>query len=235
MQTRPATHRPFRPQKYNPLQNRPVRPCSPPRRTPPLHSPLSYGLYLQPPHPGRTPTQPQLATGACSNFPTEPFPGLPIGGTRAFPSLTVSAPSSSQNGILLQSRRDRRPPDSRPLRCSRRADVSPITPRSAMRQTSSRGLQPVSTCRTPRCHAPPPQAPLLSCFVIGPQFFGRVLHPHLNRVSVISDRIGDFRQSVHRLFRWEADLPLFQLAQGRSMHHRRNSNSCTPPGLHRRR
>ena len=74
--------------------------------------------------PRRTPTQRQLATGACSNFPTEPFPGLPIEGKRAFPLLTVSAPNSSPKYNSLQNRRDRRPPDSRALRRSQRADVS---------------------------------------------------------------------------------------------------------------
>ena len=78
--------------------------------------------------PRRTPTQRQLATGACSNFPTEPFPGLPIGDKRPFPLLAVSAPNSSQNGILLQNWRDRRPPHSRPVRRSRRGDVSGFQP-----------------------------------------------------------------------------------------------------------
>ena len=71
-----------------------------------------------------TPTHQQLAPGACSNFPTEPFPGLPVGDKRAFPLLAVSAPNSSQNGILLQNWRDLRPRHSRPLRRFLRSDVS---------------------------------------------------------------------------------------------------------------
>ncbi len=72
-------------------------------------------------------TQPQLATGACSNFPTEPFPGLPIGARRAFPSLTVSAPNSSQKYNSLQNRRDHRPSHSRLDRRSRHGDRSIIS------------------------------------------------------------------------------------------------------------
>ena len=40
-----------------------------------------------------------------------------------------------------------------------------------------------------------------------------VTHPHLKPLFVIPDRTGDFHQSVHRLFRLEGDLPLFQLCQ----------------------
>ena len=79
----------------------------------------------------RTLTQQQLATRACSNFPTEPFPRLPVGSRRTFPSLTVSAPNSSQKYNSLQNRRDRRPSLSRPLRRSRQRDVSTVSlPRS---------------------------------------------------------------------------------------------------------
>ena len=72
------------------------------------------------------PTQRQLATRACSNFPTESFLGLPIGGKRAFPSLTVSAPNSSPKYNSLQNRRDRRPSRACPVRRSGRADRSPF-------------------------------------------------------------------------------------------------------------
>ena len=74
----------------------------------------------------RTPTEQQLATGACSNFPTEPFPGLPIGDKRAFPLLTVPAPNSSQKYNSLQNRWERRPSPSRPGGRSRRGDRSTI-------------------------------------------------------------------------------------------------------------
>ena len=103
---------------------------------------------------GRPPTQAQLATQACSNCPTEPFPGLPIGGQRASPSLTVSAPNSSQNGNLLQNQQDRRPPDSRPVGSSGRADVSPHRTRDQDAPTSSGRRRRAFTCRSARRHAP---------------------------------------------------------------------------------
>ena len=81
-----------------------------------------------------TRTQQAVATGGCSNFPRRPFSILPIGDKRAFPSLTVSAPNSSQKYNLLQNRPDRgpgrrpcRPPPSRPVRRSGRGDVSTIS------------------------------------------------------------------------------------------------------------
>ena len=75
----------------------------------------------------RTRTQPQLATGARSNFPTEPFPGLPVGDKRPFPSLTVSAPNSSRKYNSLQNLRDHRPSHSRLDRRSRHGDRSIIS------------------------------------------------------------------------------------------------------------
>ena len=76
----------------------------------------------------RTPRPSQLA----ANLSPEPFPGLPVEGKRAFPSLTVSTPNSSRKDISLQNRRDRRstrrphrPRPLRPVRRYRRADVSP--------------------------------------------------------------------------------------------------------------
>ncbi len=64
--------------------------------------------------------------------PLEPFPGFPVGGKRAFPSLTVSAPNSSQEYNSLQNRRDRRsarrprrPPVFHQDRPTHRGDVSP--------------------------------------------------------------------------------------------------------------
>ena len=125
----------------------------------------------------RTPTRQQLATGACSNCPTEPFPGLPIGGERAFPLFTVSAPNSSQNGILLQKWRDRRPPRSRPLRRSRRGDVSPHHAPNQDAPTSSGGPRRASTCRSARRHAPPPQAHFLAAIVIGPPIWAASCTP----------------------------------------------------------
>ena len=75
----------------------------------------------------RTPTEQQLATGACSNFPTEPSPGLPIGDKRAFPLPTVSAPNSSQMYNSLQNRRERRLRRLPPVGRSRRDDRSLIS------------------------------------------------------------------------------------------------------------
>ena len=42
----------------------------------------------------RPPTPPQLATGACSNFPTEPFPGLPVGDKGHSPYLPCQPPTA---------------------------------------------------------------------------------------------------------------------------------------------
>jgi len=115
------------------------------------------------------------------NLSPEPFPGLPVGGKRAFPLLTVSAPNSSQKDNSLQNRRDRRPPHSRPVRYSRRGDRSPHHAPDhgraiVFRETKTRLHVPVcSTSRTPTStglfppfchrgatttprHAPPPQA-----------------------------------------------------------------------------
>ena len=130
----------------------------------------------------RTPTEAQLAARACSNFPTEPFPGLPIGDKRAFPSLTVSAPNSSPKYNSLQNRRDRRPSHSCPVQRSGRADRSPSHDPDqgfviVFREPKARFHLPIcSTSRTstssvvfaPFCHraitttphhAPRPQAP----------------------------------------------------------------------------
>ena len=81
-----------------------------------------------------TRTQQPVAAETCSNSPRKPFPALPIGDKRASPSLTVSAPNSSQKYNSLQNRRDhragwrpRRPPPFRPVRRSRRADASPFS------------------------------------------------------------------------------------------------------------
>ena len=87
--------------------------------------------------PGAPPTQQQFATGACSNFPTEPFPGLPIGDKRPFPPLTVSAPNSSQKYNSLQNRRERRPSPSRPGGHSRPRDVSTIVLSPSQRASAS--------------------------------------------------------------------------------------------------
>ena len=95
-----------------------------------------------------TPTQQQLATGACSNFPTEPFPGLPVGDKRAFPPLTVPAPNSSQKYNPLQNWRERRPPHSRPLRRYREADVSTIA-LSPSQRPSDATIRSISPQRTP--------------------------------------------------------------------------------------
>ena len=76
-----------------------------------------------------------------ANLSPEPFSGLPVGDKRAFPSLTVSAPNSSQNDNSLQNRRDRRvvrrprrPLLSRPVRLSRRVDMSPFTANGGLRR-----------------------------------------------------------------------------------------------------
>ena len=76
----------------------------------------------------------------AANLSPEPFSGLPVGDERAFPVLTVSAPNSSQNDNSLQNRRDRRaarrprcPLLSRPVRPSRRGDVSPFTANGGLR------------------------------------------------------------------------------------------------------
>ena len=135
----------------------------------------------------RTPAQQQFAPGVCSNCPTEPFPGLPIGDKRAFPSLTMSAPNSSQKYNSLQNRRDRRsarrprsPRPPRPVRPPLRRDVSPHHDldkgcANVFGQMKTRPNTPISsTSRTPTSraffalfchqaatttprHAPPPQ------------------------------------------------------------------------------
>ena len=71
----------------------------------------------------RTPKTAQHA----ATCPTEPFPGLPIGDKRAFPSLTVSAPNSSQKYNSLQNRRERRLRRLPPVGRSRRDDRSLIS------------------------------------------------------------------------------------------------------------
>ena len=101
----------------------PFRQCVTPLRFPRLTATIpAYSSLTR-----RTRTQPQLATGACSNFPTEPFPGLPVGDKRPFPLLTVSAPNSSQKYNSLQNRRDHRPSHSRLDRRSRHGDRSIIS------------------------------------------------------------------------------------------------------------
>ena len=162
--------------------------------------------------PRRTPTQRQLATGACSNFPTEPFPGLPIGDKRAFPSLTVSAPNSSQNDNSLQNRRDRRPLPVRPFRRSRPADRSPHHAPDqgfviVFRETKTLLNVPIcSMSRTPTSTA------IFALFCHRAAITRPRHAPPPRTLFVISGRTGAFHQSVHRLFRQEADLPLFQLA-----------------------
>ena len=127
-----------------------------------------------------TPTQQQLALRARSNFPTEPFPGLPIGDKGAFTLLPVSAPNSSQKYNSLQNQRDRRPSHSHPVGSSRLGDRSPHHAPDhgcaiVVRETKTRLHVPVcSTSRTPTSsafftsfchraatttprHAPPPQ------------------------------------------------------------------------------
>ncbi len=158
-------------------------------------SPATVTAYSRPTR--STPTQPQRATGACSNFPTEPFPGLPVGDKRAFPSLTVSAPNSSQKYNSLQNRRDRRPSPSRPVGRSRRADRSPQHAPDhgcaiVFRDTKNRLHMPIrSTSRTPTSSAS------FAPFCHGGTLWHRVMHPHLKHLSVISNRTWDFHQSVH--------------------------------------
>ena len=82
-------------------------------------------------------TRTQATAQHAATCPTEPFPGLPIGDKRPFPLLTVSAPNSSQKYNSLQNRRDRRPSHSRPLRRSRRGDVSPISLSPSQRASAS--------------------------------------------------------------------------------------------------
>ena len=75
----------------------------------------------------RTPNSSQLVVILSPKL----SPGLPIGGQKGIPPLTVSAPNRPQNANLLQNRRDRgaarrprRPPPSRHVRRSRRVDAS---------------------------------------------------------------------------------------------------------------
>ena len=76
----------------------------------------------------------------AGNLSPEPFSGLPIGGQKGITALTVSAPNSSQKYNSLQNRRDRRaarrprrPLLSRPVRPSRRGDVSPFAASGGLR------------------------------------------------------------------------------------------------------
>ncbi len=126
----------YRPQKYSPLQNRPIRPFSPPRHTP-RHPrlPATVPAYSRPATTSHTRT-PQTAQHAAT-CPTEPFPGLPIGDKRPFPLLTVSAPNSSQKYNSLQNRRERRPSPSRPGGRSRPRDVSTIVLSPSQRASAS--------------------------------------------------------------------------------------------------
>ena len=87
-----------------------------------------------------TQRRPKPSQHAANSSP-EPFSGLPVGDKRALYSLTVSAPNSSQNDNSLQNRRDRRvarrprrPLLSRPVRPSRRVDVSPFTANGGLRR-----------------------------------------------------------------------------------------------------
>ena len=85
--------------------------------------------------------------------PTEPFPGIPIGDKGAFPSLTVSAPNSSQNDNSLQNRRERRPSRSRPDGRSGRRDRSTISltpPQRASLLLAAMGLERGFTARSRR-------------------------------------------------------------------------------------
>ena len=102
-----------------------VTPPSPPRISAmiPTYSRLVTESHVRTPKP----------SDHADNLSPEPLPVLPIGDKRAFPSLTVSAPNSSQKYNPLQNRRDRgaarrprRPCHFRPLRRSRRGDVSTI-------------------------------------------------------------------------------------------------------------
>ena len=94
---------PFRASEHYPLQNRPVRvvgilayPSRPPATT---HTcPGLPKTFTQ-----QTPTPSPL----IAKLLLEPFPGLPIGRKRAFPSPTLSDPNRPWRDILLQNRRDR--------------------------------------------------------------------------------------------------------------------------------
>ena len=148
-----------------------------------------------------TPTHQQLVTGACSNLPTEPFPGLPIGDKGAFPLLTVSAPNSSQMYNSLQNRRDRGDLAEHHL-LDHFDDLDGltghrITTRIRDAPTSSGGRKRASTGRCVRRHAPPPQAHSLSAFVIGSPIWAASCTPHLKPLFVIGDRTPPFHQSVH--------------------------------------
>lgn len=69
----------------------------------------------------------------ADNLSPEPFPVLPVGARKASPSLAVSAPNRPPEDNPLQNRRypgagrrPRRRDPSRPVRCSRRCDVSTL-------------------------------------------------------------------------------------------------------------
>ncbi len=198
---------------YNPLQNRPVR-GGQHRRS--CLSPSSYGqsyAALSETLTQRRRRPSQLA----ANLSPKPFPGLPIGRKRAFPLLTVSAPNSSQKYISLQNRRDDGDladhvlPDL--FDAIDRLTCHHVTTGTRDSSSSSGRRKRAPTRRSARRHAPPPQAPLLPCFVIGGPPRRRVMHPHLKHLFVISDRTGDFHESVHRLCGQKADLPLSQLCR----------------------
>ena len=87
----------------------------------------------------------------CRKLVTGAVPGTSCRGQKGSSLLTVSAPNSSQNGILLQNRRDRgaarrprRQPPSRPVRRSHRGDVSPRQANARPRPESLRGGEKVT-------------------------------------------------------------------------------------------
>ncbi len=188
----------------------------------------AYNRLAATSHP-RTP-KPAQHTATC---PPEPFPGLPVEGRRAFPSLTVSAPNSSQMYNPLQNRRDHGDladhhlldhfDDFDGLTCHC------ITTRIRDAPRSSGGRKRASTGRNARRHAPPPQAHFLSAFVIGPPIWAASCTPTSSPFLSSETELRPFTKVFTDYSDREPIFACFSFAGTRLMHHQQNSNSCTEP------
>ena len=156
----------------------------------------------------------------------------------AFPLLTVSAPNSSQKYKSLQNLRDGGDLADHHLLDSFDAldglTGHHITSRITDAPASSGRRKRASTGRSTRRHAPPPQAHFLSCFVIGPPIWAASYTPTSSPFLSSETELGTFTKVFTDYSDREPIFACFSFAATRLMHHRQNSNSCTPPGLRQR-
>lgn len=215
----------------NMLQNRPGRLHQRHGRPHPYLRLASYDSFLQSPRHGILGLSRSIAPGACSNFPTEPFLGLPIGGQKDITLLSVSAPNSSQKCNLLQNRRPRRLRPSRRSGRHRRLDVSP---HHASDQGHLNVFWEVKKClQRPggSTSCPPPQAPFSSRFVIGARFWAASCTPASSAVLSLLAELGPFNKVFTGFVHEKAIYPCFSLPATRLMRQQQNLISCTPPAL----